>query len=280
MFVFTVSISNVWSSEREETICGFIKERFYFFMWSVAAPRPDPSRVAGLKFVEPIEFYTSDHKKLAGYRYGAHDLKDEPAPAKGYVLMALGNAMIADQMIVHLRDYARAGYDAYIYDYRGYGKSEGKRRIKAIIEDYKEIVSTLNRSYESERKLLYGTSLGGAVIMNVIGSGVDYDAAVIDSSPSRLSSFGCPTYVDPVEHLPVEADKILFISGDRDQVLGNEMTRELREKARLHGARVIQGREFNHPFMDGSMRVHGARMQAIRRHLLAGQANADLPPVD
>ncbi len=260
---------------REDPVCGFIKEPFLFWLWSTAAPRPNKNRVAHLEFVEPSQFRTSDGKTLRGYKYVSNDGKGHRLPPKGYVLTALGNAMISDQIIGHLRQFSEKQYDVYIYDYRGYGNSEGKRRIKAIIEDYKEIATVLNESYE--RRLLYGISLGGAVMLNVIGSGIEYDAAVIDSSPSLFSPHGCPERIDPLVNLPLDANKLLVITGKKDTVLGKSMTSELREVARKRGAETVDGENFSHPFMDRSTAIHQQRMELVLNHLLAQDVSLQVP---
>ncbi|WP_189468680.1 alpha/beta hydrolase [Litchfieldella qijiaojingensis] len=258
--------SHAHAVDREATLCGPIKERFFFWQWSLAAPNPNPARVAGLAHVEATTFVTGDGKRLVGYRYAAHGNLNEEGQPRGYVLMAMGNAMVADMMIQHLGDFAAAGFDTYVFDYRGYGNSQGRRRINAIIEDYKEIVAALNERYPSAR--LYGTSLGGAVMMNVIGSGVEFERAVIDASPSRFSPFGCPRRIDPVEHLPEDARRLLVITGQRDSVLSARMTRELRIEAEKRGAEVIDGEDYDHPFMDRA-EVHRERMERIEHFLLA-----------
>ena len=253
--------------QREATICGAIKERLVFWLWSRMAPDPDPRRVSGSANIEAVFFVTGDGKKLSGYKFVAHDERGNRVAPQGYVLMALGNAMIADQMIRELSNYARFGYDAYIYDYRGYGLSEGKRRINAIIEDYREIVSDLNGKYQ--RKMLYGVSLGGMVMMNVIGSGVAFDAAVIDSSPSRLSDYGCPARIDPVNQLSREnAPRILVITGSRDQVLTVKQTQDLRLQAAELGASTYDGADFAHPYMDSGYDVHMRRVKMVQDYLI------------
>ncbi len=260
-------ITDLSANDREGTICGFIQEPLLFWLWSSTAPAPDSDRVSHLQFVEPAEYMTSDGKTLRGYKYLSNDGIGHQMPAKGYVLVALGNAMLADQIIGSLREYSELHYDVYIFDYRGYGNSDGKRRINAIIEDYKEIALSLNRLYE--RKLLYGISLGGAVMLNVIGSGVEYDAAVIDSSPSLLSDYGCPERIDPLVNLPQDASKLLIITGQKDSVLGDRMTSKLREGAQARGAKTVHGKRFSHPFMDRDYDIHHQRMELVRNYLLA-----------
>lgn len=244
------------ADDREKTICGSVQERFVFWLWSSLAPVPDQDRALVSPLVESAEFATSDGKVLRGYKYNSHNTAKEKALPKGYLLMALGNAMIADQIIGSMEYISAQGYDVYVFDYRGYGNSDGKRRINAIIEDYKEIIPFLNTQYD--RHLLYGISLGGAVVMNAIGAGVQYDLAVIDSSPSRFSGHGCPESIDPINNLPEDASKLLVITAKRDQVLKPAMTTPLRAEAKKRGAKVLNG-DFAHPYMDSDPNAHRKR---------------------
>jgi alpha-beta hydrolase superfamily lysophospholipase len=164
-----------------------------------------------------------------------------------------------------LKSFSQRGYDVYVYDYRGYANSDGNRRIKAIIEDYKEIALTLNKTYK--RKLLYGISLGGAVMLNVIESGLEYDAAVIDSAPSFLSSFGCPKSIDPLEKLPRDASRLFIITAQKDSILPKSLTSPLRERAQERGAKTLDGEEYEHPFADRNLEVHYQRMNTILEFL-------------
>jgi alpha/beta superfamily hydrolase len=255
-------INNATADDREKTVCGSIQERFLFWLWSSVAPKPDKNRALVSPLIQQTQFTTSDNKILRGYKYNSHNKEENRIPPKGYILMALGNAMIADQIITSLKYLALRGYDVYIFDYRGYGNSDGKRRIHAIIEDYKEIITSLNNKYENS--FLYGISLGGAVIMNAIGSGVDYHSAVIDSSPSKFSEFGCPERIDPVNNLPNNASKIFVITGKKDQVLNSDMTSLLRIEAQHRGASVLDGEDFSHPYMDQDPKVHKARTKLVR----------------
>lgn len=260
-----------FSADREATVCGWFKERLYFQMWSSMAPHPDASRVSGNQLILRAEFTTADGKVLKGYKYQAQNENGLATEPEGYILVALGNAMIADLMIAALEPFSQRGYDIYIYDYRGYGESQGKRRINAIIEDYKELVTHLNTQYD--KQLLYGISLGGAVMANVIGSGVQYDRAVIDSSPSRLSPHGCPERLDPAENIPDDATKLLVITGEKDSVLGPDMTSEFREQAEQKGASVFHGVNYHHPFMDSSHDIHNERLNRVINFLDGREGN-------
>jgi alpha/beta superfamily hydrolase len=58
--------------------------------------------------------------------------------------VAPGNAMLADQIMGELQFFRDLGLDVYIFDYRGYGLSQGKSRLAALISDYREIIPWLN----------------------------------------------------------------------------------------------------------------------------------------
>lgn len=249
------------ASARETTVCGWLTERFFFKIWSSIAPNPDESRIQSNPYIKNIKFKTSDNRKLNGYVYYARNDVIGEKTAKGCILMALGNAMIADQIIGRLNEFTKKGYDVYIYDYRGYGTSEGKRRINAMIEDYKEIIPHLNEQYQ--KTMLYGISLGGAILLNAVGSGVQFDRAVIDSSPSRFSTYGCPEEIDPVNNLPEDSSDILIITGQIDRVLKPALTSELRELAKNKGAMIFDGKNYAHPFMDADPAIHKNRMNRV-----------------
>ena len=90
----TLTACSAIARERESTVCGIFKEPFLFWLWSSSAPDSDKSRVNSFNHVKNIEFITSDKKKLNGYVYLAHNNLKGEVPAKGYILVALGNAMI------------------------------------------------------------------------------------------------------------------------------------------------------------------------------------------
>jgi len=264
LLLASIFFTNIYANDREDALCGTFFEPFVFWMWHSMTPKPDESTVANIPFIEPSEFKTSDAKRLRGYRYLSNNGYAKTSP-KGYILVAMGNTMVSDQMVFMLKSFSQRGYDVYVYDYRGYGNSEGNRRIKAIIEDYKELAKNLNEKYD--RKLLYGISLGGAVMLNVIGAGIEYDAAVIDSAPSALSPFGCPETIDPVKNLPKNSDKILVITAQKDSVLPSSMTTPLREAAKERGAKTLEGEDYDHPFADRDLDIHRKRMKMIIDHL-------------
>ena len=171
--------------------------------------------------------------------------------------------MLADQVAGEFRFLQADGFDVYVYDYRGYGLSEGRSRFFAIRSDYIEIIEQLNRAGYASR-FLYGMSLGGVFMLNAIGAEVDHDAALIDSPPSRISSYGCPPQYDPVANLPEDGARLGFIFGHRDTVVPPGAWHELSEAARARGAVVLEREEFAHPLMDRDLSARRARFELVR----------------
>jgi alpha/beta superfamily hydrolase len=252
--------------ELEKSVCG-IQEPFVFWLWSSMAGRPDSTRIDGLSNVEDISVQTVDGRTLRGYKLKAQVLGRDSADAKEYLLVVQGNAMLADQILSKFTRFSSAGIDVYIFDYRGYGRSEGKRRLKAMVNDYGEIIDLLNsRPYSS--RLFYAMSFGGIVLLNALQEGRQANSIVIDSTPSRLSDHGCPEAYDPINNLPEDGSNFLFIVGAQDRVVTPGMSRELVETARQRGALVLRDPEMAHPLMDRNMLIHDRRMEAISTFLL------------
>ncbi|MCG3200387.1 MAG: hypothetical protein NFCOHLIN_00239 [Gammaproteobacteria bacterium] len=246
-------------TDLEQSLCGRIREPFAFWSFRRVAGRPDASRLAGIRDIEPISFLTRDDRTLRGYKLRA----ERPW---GYLLVAQGNAMLADQVIGEFATFRDLGLDVYLYDYRGYGLSNGKSRLKAIVADYRALVAHLD-TQGYRRRLVYGLSMGGVMLLNAVGSSADYDAAVIDSSPGRITPFGCPEACDPVRHLPRNGARLMIILGDRDTVVPAADVEELASAARSRGATVLHDAEFAHPFMDASYETHRRRFRAIAEFL-------------
>jgi len=222
----------------------------------------DESRLAGLEGVRDISFTSLDGKILRGYRLISRTEKN-----KGYLFVIQGNAILSDQLIGEFVRYAESGYDVYMYDYRGYGRSQGKRRLKAMVSDIREILTALNAK-PYKRRLVYAFSFGGILLLDGFDDNFELDRVVIDSSPSYLSDYGCPEIYDPVTHLPDDCSSFMFISGERDNVVTPAMSKALLTQAAKRNANVISDDSFAHPFMDTNFSNYQRRMKLIEQFLL------------
>jgi pimeloyl-ACP methyl ester carboxylesterase len=244
----------------DSAVCGSIREPFMFWLWSSMAGSPNPKRLSQITDLEQISFKTRDRTELGGYKLAA-------TKPKGYLLVVQGNAMLADQLVADLQVFRDLGLDVYIFDYRGYGISKGKSRLAAIVADYGEIISYLN-TLGYDKRLLYGISMGGIVLLNAVGRSQAYTRLVVDSSPSRISDFGCPERYDPVVHLPEDSSQLMIISGAKDQVITRSQMDELVRVAASRRGRVLLDNEFAHPYQDFSDAIHRRRQNEVAAFLL------------
>jgi len=222
----------------ERSVCG-LQEPVMFWLWSGLAGSPDAARVRGLSNVEDIAFDSRDGRVLRGYRLRARRSDKPPSAAQGCLLVMQGNAMLADRILGEFTGFADAGLDVYVYDYRGYGRSGGSRRLKAMVSDYAEISNAL-RDAGCARRFVYAMSFGGIVYLDGLALHDGADRVVIDSTPARLSDYGCPQAYDPVNHLPADCGDFLLIAGEKDGVVTSSMSRDLLEQARCPADRLLE----------------------------------------
>lgn len=79
---------------------------------------------------------------------------------KGIVLYLKGNSKSIKGWGKFAVDFTRLGYNVLMVDYRGFGKSTGKRTQKAIKRDLQEIYNQIKERTDEHNIILYGRSLG------------------------------------------------------------------------------------------------------------------------
>ncbi len=250
----------------EVTVCGPVRERLAFWSWSSVAGSADPARAAAVPGAEAVGHVTRDGRRLAGYRLPT---RAADGRTRRTVLVVGGNAMLADQILGELAFLTEAGLEVFVFDYRGYGASEGRPRLLAIIGDQLELARRL--AVEGEGPLAFwGISMGGIVLANALAhlpEAARPERFVIDGSPARLSPFGCPPAFDPVAGLPADTSGILFVGGERDTVVRLETSLELIRAIEAGGGRSLVRPDFAHPFMDRDRAVHRERLRLTRDFL-------------
>ena len=80
--------------------------------------------------------------------------------SKGVVLYLKGNSKSIKGWGKFAVDFTRHGYNVLMVDYRGFGKSTGKRSQKAIKRDLQLVYNKLKEQTTEDRIILYGRSLG------------------------------------------------------------------------------------------------------------------------
>jgi alpha-beta hydrolase superfamily lysophospholipase len=102
------------------------------------------------------EYYmeTRDGAKINGLLFKSKN------PPKGVVLYLKGNSKSIKGWGKFAVDFTRHDYSVFMVDYRGFGKSTGRRSQKAIKRDLQEVYNKLKERTPEEHIILYGRSLG------------------------------------------------------------------------------------------------------------------------
>ena len=110
----------------------------------------------GLRY-EDVSFKASDGTLLHGWFL--------PGEGRGTVLFCHGNAGNISHRLDSLEIFHRLGLSVFIFDYRGYGKSEGKPTEEGVYSDVEGAWRYLGeeKKIPPEEIVLFGRSLGGAV---------------------------------------------------------------------------------------------------------------------
>ena len=118
------------------------------------------------KLPEDFQFYY-DNQETKEYNLTTRDgaiingLRFMPkGESKGIVLYLKGNSKSIKGWGKFAVDFTRHGYNVLMVDYRGFGKSTGKRSQKAIKRDLQLVYNKIMEITTEDRIILYGRSLG------------------------------------------------------------------------------------------------------------------------
>ena len=78
----------------------------------------------------------------------------------GLVLYFHGNTRSIKGWAKYAKDFHRYHYDVVLVDYRGFGKSTGKRGEKAMFKDMQVVYDSLSQQCHENQIIVYGRSLG------------------------------------------------------------------------------------------------------------------------
>jgi uncharacterized protein len=88
---------------------------------------------------------------------GLHFFRDKPA---GLVLYFHGNTRSIKGWARYARDFYRYNYDVVLVDYRGFGKSTGRRSEHDIMSDMQHVYEKLRDRCGEQHLIVYGRSIG------------------------------------------------------------------------------------------------------------------------
>ncbi len=88
---------------------------------------------------------------------GLHFFRDK---SKGLILYFHGNTRSIKGWAKYAKDFYRYDYDVVLLDYRGFGKSTGKRSEKEMLSDMQFVYDRLKEKYAEDSLIVYGRSMG------------------------------------------------------------------------------------------------------------------------
>lgn len=135
-------------------ITAFLNGLLYFPSRAFYAKPAD----AGLEH-EDVDFQAEDGTRLHAWR-----IRSRRQPAAANVLLAHGNAGNIGDRVLHAKLLTDAGLDVFLFDYRGYGRSEGRPDEEGTYRDMRAARAALLRQagVDAARVVYLGESIGGA----------------------------------------------------------------------------------------------------------------------
>jgi len=123
-------------------------------------PATTPERF-GLDY-EPVWFYSEDGTRLSGWFLPAATVAN-PKEAKGTVIHMHSNSGNISSHWHFAGWLPDQGYNVFVFDYRGFGKSAGQAEPKGILEDSVAAITYLRSrtDIDTGNIFIYGQSLGG-----------------------------------------------------------------------------------------------------------------------
>jgi fermentation-respiration switch protein FrsA (DUF1100 family) len=170
-----------------------------------------------------------------------------PASGSQVVLWMHGNAgNIADRLDQAVEMKRALGVSSFMFDYRGYGKSEGRPSEKGLYQDAEAAFKWLTetRGIKPGHIILYGHSLGsGASVDLALDEGVNAGGMVLESPFTSAADVASRMYLglpvglvmsvklDNIGRIGGVKMPILIIHGVRDTVIAFSMGKKLFDAA-------------------------------------------------
>ncbi|MBL7871925.1 MAG: alpha/beta fold hydrolase [Cyclobacteriaceae bacterium] len=125
-----------------------------------------PERLSrSFQYKYPFPFEELDFEMEDGGRINAIYFK--VPNSRGVVYYLKGNSKSIKGWGKFAKDFVSNGYDFFMMDYRGFGKSKGKRSQERVFNDSQFIYKWLTQLYPENKIILYGRSWGSGIAARI-----------------------------------------------------------------------------------------------------------------
>jgi fermentation-respiration switch protein FrsA (DUF1100 family) len=202
---------------------------------------------------ESVDLTTEDGVKIHGWLALQENAKE--APTLLYFHGNAGHIGFREDIVYSLHRKTLA--NIFIFDYRGYGRSEGSPSRKGLIADAKAALQYLKslKSIDPEKIVYLGDSLGGAVALELAvlspPKGLILKStftSIQEMAPVPVPFFLIKHNFNSIALMPQIQCPKLFFHGNRDQMIPFEQGKRLYEVAQGDKAfHVLEGADHNDP---------------------------------
>jgi len=187
---------------------------------------------------EDVFFSAADGTKLHGwYIHGE--------AGKPVIVFCHGNAGNISHRVYNLRRFRDLGLSVFIFDYRGYGQSEGKTTEIGSYDDMRGAIDWLkSRGWQVEQMIYFGRSLGAGVALQ-LALELPPAGLVLESAFTSIKAMGQKHYpllwllagwaldarYDNLTKIGQLQAPLLIFHGERDDIVPISMGKELFDAA-------------------------------------------------
>lgn len=214
-----------------EGLSGALVAKFLFFPLKVIEYYPSRLEIP----YEEVHLKNDEGQRLHGWFF--------PGKTDRTLLYLHGNAGNIGDRLDKVQFLRRIGWSIFIFDYRGYGGSEGNPTIEGVQRDSDAAFRYLTamRKIPNEQIVLFGESLGGALAVDLAAREV-VDSVILESTFTSLREIARNAYpfvpaaaipdayrsIDRIRHIK---SPLLVIHGQDDEIIPFEMAKRLFEAA-------------------------------------------------
>ncbi|MEM6632120.1 MAG: alpha/beta fold hydrolase [Bacteroidota bacterium] len=135
----------------------YFTQHYFFFRPEILPPH--------FSFTYPFDFEERTFEMEDGGKINSLHFK--VPNSRGLIYYFKGNSRSIKGWAKFAQDFISNGYDFFMMDYRGFGKSTGKRTETRLYNDSQQLYKWLQKEYSEEQIIIYGRSLGSGIAARI-----------------------------------------------------------------------------------------------------------------